>query len=76
MVRFRSGSGVNKWEKCRQSANFESHQILGAANIPGLENIANLSQLPAVGSWVVGLPMLIRHGSGAPLRVVALVPEG
>lgn len=59
-----------------QSTNFESHQVLGAANIPGLENIANLSQLPAVGSWVVGLPMLIRHGSGAPLRVVALVPEG
>ncbi len=59
-----------------QSTNFESHQALGAANIPGLENIANLDQLPAKGSWVVALPMLIRHGSGAPLRIVALVPEG
>ena len=58
-----------------QSTDFESHQILGAANVPGLENIANLDQLPAKGSWVVGLPMLIRHGSGAPLRIVALVPE-
>ena len=58
-----------------QSTNFESHQILGAANIPGLENIANLDQLPPKGSMAIGLPMLIRHGSGAPLRIVALVPE-
>lgn len=59
-----------------QSTNFESHQILGAANIPGLENIANLGQLPPKGSWAIGLPMLIRHGSGAPLRIIALAPEG
>ena len=58
-----------------QSTDFESHQILGAANVPGLENIANLDQLPAKGTWVAGLTMLIRHGSGAPLRIVALVPE-
>ena len=58
-----------------QSINFESHQILGAANIPGFENLANLGDLPPKGSWVVALPMLIRHGSGAPLRIVALIPE-
>mgnify|MGYP002065381473 CR=1 FL=1 len=56
-----------------QSTHFETHQVLNGANIPGFENIANLDQLPAKGSWVIALPMLIRNGSGAPLRMVALV---
>jgi kynurenine formamidase len=57
-----------------QSKDFRAHVILYSANIPGFENVANLGQLPAVGSYVVALPMKIAKGSGGPLRIVAFVP--
>ena len=57
-----------------QSKDFIVHRTLLGANIPGFENVANLDQLPAKGATVVALPTKIRGGSGAPLRIVALVP--
>jgi kynurenine formamidase len=57
-----------------QSADFRSHVILYAENIPGFENLANLSELPPVGSYVIALPMKIEGGSGGPLRIVGYVP--
>ena len=57
-----------------QSKDFMAHRILLGANIPGFENVANLDALPAKGAMVVALPTKIRGGSGAPLRIVALVP--
>ena len=56
------------------SKDFLVHQIAGAGNVPGLENLANLDQLPETGAWIVALPMKIAGGSGAPLRIIALVP--
>lgn len=53
------------------SDRFEAHITLFAANIPAFENLAGLEQLPARGATVVALPMKIRGGSGAPLRIVA-----
>jgi kynurenine formamidase len=55
------------------SADFPVHRIAAAAQIPGLENLANLEALPETGAWLVALPMKIGGGSGGPLRVVALV---
>ena len=57
-----------------QSKDFIAHRILLAKNIPGFENVANLGQLPPRGAMVIALPVKIRDGSGAPLRIVALVP--
>lgn len=57
-----------------QSQLFESHRILFAENIPAFENVANLDQLPETGAFVIALPMKIKGGSGAPLRIVALAP--
>lgn len=54
-----------------QSEDFQAHQIFGAANVPGFENVANLSKLPTKGFRVIALPMKIGQGSGAPLRIVA-----
>jgi kynurenine formamidase len=59
-----------------QSARFEAHQILFAANVPAFENLANLDRLPPVGAYVVALPMKIAGGSGAPVRIVGIVPGG
>lgn len=59
-----------------QSRNYETHQLLYEANIPGLENLAALDKLPATGASIIALPMKIKGGSGAPLRAVAIVPDG
>ncbi|GHB69932.1 cyclase [Persicitalea jodogahamensis] len=52
-----------------QSKDFKTHQIFYGANIPGFENVANLDKLR--GAYIVALPMKIKGGSGAPLRIVA-----
>jgi kynurenine formamidase len=56
------------------SKDFLVHRILGAANVVGLENVTNLDRLPPTGAWVIALPIKLAHGSGAPARVVALLP--
>lgn len=58
-----------------QSRDFQVHRIAAAQNVPGLENLTNLDQLPPTGAVVVALPMKIEGGSGGPLRAVALVPK-
>lgn len=57
-----------------QSSDFIVHRILLGANIPGFENVARLDLLPPTGATVVALPVKVGRGSGAPLRIVALVP--
>lgn len=57
-----------------QSKMFEAHRVLCAHDITIYENVANLQELPAKGAFVVALPMKIKGGSGAPLRIIALVP--
>jgi kynurenine formamidase len=57
-----------------QSRDFIVHQVLNGANIPGLENLANLDRLPATGAFVVAAPMKIAHGTGGPVRVFAILP--
>jgi kynurenine formamidase len=55
------------------SQDFITHQVLNGANIAGLENVANMDQLPEKGFLIVALPMKIGKGSGAPCRIVALL---
>ncbi len=57
------------------STDFPVHRQAAAANVPGLENVANLGELPETGSWLIALPMKIAGGSGGPVRIVALVPR-
>ena len=42
---------------------------------PGSRMLPTSTQLPPKGATVVALPTKIRGGSGAPLRIVALVPQ-
>ena len=56
-----------------KSTLYETHQILFKQNIPGFENVANLDQLPTTGAYIIALPMKIKGGSGAPVRIVAYV---
>lgn len=57
-----------------QSRDFVVHRIVNDANVPGLENIANLERLPPRGAWLIALPMKIANGSGGPVRIVAVLP--
>ncbi|KAF2992462.1 cyclase family protein [Methylocystis sp. MJC1] len=57
------------------SKEFLVHRVIGAANVPGLENLTNLDQLPATGTIVMAMPMKIAQGSGAPARVIAFAPR-
>jgi kynurenine formamidase len=54
--------------------SFGVHRILGAANVPAVENLSSLSALPASGFLVMALPIKTVGGSGGPVRVVAIVP--
>lgn len=55
------------------STLFEAHRILFDANIYGLENVANLGELPPTGATVLALPMLFQGGTGGPVRILAIV---
>jgi kynurenine formamidase len=57
-----------------QSKDFMTHRILYANNLTAYENVANLSQLPPKGFWIMAFPMKIKGGSGAPLRIIAFLP--
>jgi kynurenine formamidase len=56
------------------SRDFIVHQIINGANKPGFENLANVDRLPPVGATIIALPIKIAGGSGAPARVVAILP--
>jgi len=58
-----------------QSDNFLVHRYLYGLNIPGFENVANVDQLPPTGAYLIALPMKIAGASGAPLRMIGLVPD-
>jgi kynurenine formamidase len=57
------------------SASFDTHVALMTQNVSAFENVANLDKVPVKGASVIALPMKIKGGSGAPLRIVAFIPH-
>ena len=58
-----------------QSQTFDTHVALMSENIPAFENVANLEKVPTKGAQIIALPMKIKGGSGAPLRIVAFIQK-
>ncbi|WP_142601720.1 cyclase family protein [Solitalea koreensis] len=56
-----------------QSTLFETHVILTEHMVPIFENVANMNLLPTKSFSIIALPMKIAGGSGAPLRIIALL---
>lgn len=54
---------------------FDAHRVLAGAQLFNLENLMNLDSLPEAGAYLIALPAKIEGGSGAPARVVALLPR-
>lgn len=55
------------------TTTYPVHQFTSKASVYHLENVANLSLVPASGATVVVAPVKLEHGSGAPVRLLALV---
>jgi len=55
---------------------YPAHNLLHAANRFGLASLANLDKLPAKGAILIAAPLKIEHGTGSPIRALALVPKG
>lgn len=54
------------------STGFPAHEVLGRAGRWGLENVANLDELPPRGATIVVGLVPWEEGSGGPARVVAM----
>jgi len=54
---------------------FPNHATMHGAGKFGLASLRNLDQLPATGAVVIAAPLKIVHGSGSPLRVLAIAPS-
>lgn len=56
------------------SRDFIAHRTLLQSGIWGIENLANVDRLPATGAVLIAAPMKIGEGSGAPVRVLGVLP--
>lgn len=65
--------GTDAGQGAHLSPPYPAHYILHGAGKLGLQCLANLDQLPATGAILICPPLKIKHGSGSPLRVLALV---
>jgi len=55
------------------SAKFPVHNILLGAEIPIIENLAHLREVPQSTFEFVAMPLKIEHGTGSPVRAVAII---
>ncbi len=68
--------GTDAGQAPGQDPMFPCHNIMHGANKCGLASLCNLDQLPPTGALIIAPPLKIKAGSGSPLRVLALVPQG
>ena len=52
---------------------FPAHTLMHKANRYGLASLCNLDQLPPKGAILIAAPLKIEHGTGSPIRALALV---
>ncbi|KAJ8964867.1 hypothetical protein NQ317_006452, partial [Molorchus minor] len=55
------------------TADFMTHRIFGQYQIYGLENVKLVETLPVRGFTLLVMPMKLREGTGAPLRLLAVL---
>jgi kynurenine formamidase len=56
------------------SSDFAVHHLALGSGLYHLENLADLSELPESGAFLVAAPIKLEGGSGGPVRVFALLP--
>lgn len=56
------------------SSEYAVHHLSLGAGLYHLENLADISELPEMGAFLVVAPIKLEGGSGGPVRVFALLP--
>src|SRR5467141_242697 len=56
------------------SSDYAVHHLVLGAGLYQLENLADLSELPETGAFLIVAPIKLEGGSGGPVRVFALLP--
>jgi kynurenine formamidase len=56
------------------SSDYSVHHLALGAGLYHLENLADLSELPETGAFLVVAPIKLEGGSGGPVRVFAILP--
>ncbi|MBP6985195.1 MAG: cyclase family protein [Alphaproteobacteria bacterium] len=69
------GLGIDTLSPDRPEDGYPVHATILGAGKYIVENIANASELPPVGSFSLALPIKIADGTEAPIRLIALVDE-
>lgn len=57
----------------RPKDGFEVHKAFLSVDKILIENVANLDKLPAIGSYVMVMPMKIKNATEVPTRLVGLI---
>lgn len=65
--------GIDTLSPDRSEDGFKVHKTFLGADKIILENVANLGGMPPTGSFVMILPIKIKDGTEAPVRLVGLV---
>ncbi len=64
--------GIDTLSPDRPEDGFKVHQsFLGKGNLL-IENVAHLNEMPAYGAYIMALPLKIKDGTEAPIRLVGL----
>ena len=66
-----AGLGVDTLSPDGRESDFPVHKILLGAGKILIENVANLAQLPPIGSTLFVLPLKIKAGTESPVRLIA-----
>jgi kynurenine formamidase len=70
-----AGLGVDTFGPDGRDSAFQVHQILLSHGKYIIENVANIQQLPIIGSFTWALPMKAKGLTEAPIRLVGLVEK-
>ena len=68
-----AGLGIDTLSPDCPRNGYPVHQTLLSQNRYIIENVANLEKLPATDSFVLALPMKIKEGTEAPIRLVGFI---
>lgn len=65
--------GIDTLSPDRPEDGFKVHQSFLSAGKIIIENVANLDLMPPIGSFIMSLPIKIKDGTEAPIRLVGLI---
>ncbi len=71
---FPSEVGIDTLSPDNPKNDFPVHKLILEAGKYIIENVANTNLLPTNGSIICALPIKIKEGTEAPIRLVAMIP--